>query len=331
MPIRIQRFIALFSFLLFLGKLWAYYLTHSVTVLTDALESTINVIMGVISLYSVSLSARPRDTNHPYGHGKVEYISSAIEGTLISIAGVIIIYEAILHLLMPKELQKLDLGLIIIVVAGSLNYLVGRFAAAQGKKHHSIVLESGGRHLMSDAYSSFAIIIGLGLLLLTHDKWAWLDSAVAMCFACIIIITGYKILRRSISGIMDEVDIVLLKSVISLLQKNRVPQWVDLHNMRVLQYGTLLHIDAHMTLPWYYKVSDADSEIHALEGLIKSNFDQQVELFIHIDGCMPYQCKLCAVPECPVRKEAFKQQLEWSLENVWVDSKHGKELGTDVS
>ena len=123
---------------------------------------------------------------------------------------------------------------------------------------------------------------------------------------------------------MDEMDIPLLKQVISLLQEQRHMQWIDLHNLRVIQYGSLMHIDAHMTLPRFYSVTEADLEIHRLEGLIRNHFKNQAELFIHIDGCMPYQCRLCAMKECPVRHEPYKEQLEWTIDNVWADSKHGK-------
>jgi divalent metal cation (Fe/Co/Zn/Cd) transporter len=127
---------------------------------------------------------------------------------------------------------------------------------------------------------------------------------------------------------MDEMDMKLLKDVICLLQEKREPQWVDLHNLRVIQYGTLLHVDAHMTLPWYNTVADADKEIHVLEKLIKSHYGDQVELFIHIDGCKPYQCKLCALEGCPERKGPFKERLVWDMGNIWTDSKHGK-VNTD--
>ncbi len=324
MPVRVQRYIALLSVVLFLAKMYAWYLTHSVTVLTDALESIVNMIAGFVGLFSIILAARPRDTNHPYGHGKAEFLSSAVEGTLIIIAGVVIVYEAISHLITPPQLEKLDTGILIVAAAGGVNFLAGKYAEKKGKKSNSLVLMSAGKHLQTDAYSTIAIIIGLLLLFLTHNRWLWLDSAVALCFAVIIMITGYKVLRRSISGIMDEMDMVLLKEVIDLLQDKRQPQWVDLHNLRVIQYGNLMHVDAHMTLPWYYTVADADREIHALESLIKSHFKNQVELFIHIDGCRPYQCKLCALEGCPERKEDFHGQLHWTIDNVWVDSKHGK-------
>lgn len=322
MPVRIQRYIAILSVILFLGKLWAWYLTHSVSILTDALESTVNVIAGFIGLYSITLAAKPRDVNHPYGHGKAEFVSSAVEGALIFIAGLIIIYESVNQLITPRPLHQLDIGMYIAGAAGIINFIFGWYAVKEGRKHRSVVVESAGKHLRSDAYSTFAIIIGLALLYVTG--WRWLDSVVAMIFAVIIIVTGYRVLRRSLAGIMDEADEALLKEMIKVLQQYRKPQWIDLHNLRVIQYGDVLHVDAHMTLPWYYQVVDAEREIHALEDLIKEHFGNKIEVFVHIDACAPYSCKLCALSECTVRQEAFKQQIIWTSENVWADSKHGK-------
>jgi cation diffusion facilitator family transporter len=324
MPIRLQRYIAFISVFLFLCKLWAWHLTHSVTILTDALESTANVIAGFIGLYSVILAAKPRDLNHPYGHGKAEFVSAAVEGSLISIAGLLIIWEATQQLLHPKTLHKLDVGIYLVIITGIINCFVGLYAIRIGKQHRSVTVESAGRHLMSDAYSTFAIVIGLILLYFT--KWMWLDSVVAMVFAVFIIYTGYKVIRRSLAGIMDEADEKLLKGVIDLLQQIRQPQWIDLHNLRVVQYGDVLHVDAHMTLPWYYQVRDAEREIHDVEDRIRAHFGSKVEVFIHIDACMSYSCKLCALEECPVRQEVYRGQLQWTLENVWSDSKHGKEV-----
>lgn len=323
MPIRLQRNIAILSVILFIGKLWAWYLTHSVTVLTDALESTVNVIAGFIGLYSIILAAKPRDFDHPYGHSKAEFVSSAVEGSLIFIAGLMIVYEAIDQLLQPKPLHQLDMGIYITGATGILNFLVGTYAVKVGKKQRSLIVESAGKHLRVDAYSTFAIVIGLALIIIT--KLQWLDSAVALVFSVIIMVTGYKLVRRSMSGIMDEADEKLLQDVISFLQQNRKADWVDLHNLRVMQYGDMLHIDAHMTLPWYYKVQEADAEIHVLERMIKQRFENKVEVFTHIDACQPYQCKLCSLQNCPERKAPFAQQHEWKLANVWYDSKHGKE------
>ena len=326
--IRVQRFVAILSVVLFLSKIAAFFLTYSVTVLTDALESIVNVAAGFLGLFSISLAAKPRDPNHPYGHGKAEFLSSAVEGTLITIAGVVIIYEAIEHLIVPHELQQLNVGLIIIVASGAVNYLAGRYARVQGEKNNSMVLVSAGNHLMTDAYSTIAVVVGLIALLLTHNKFLWLDSVVAMVFSFIIIRTGYKVIRRSVSGIMDEMDLDLMKKVVAVLEEHRQQHWIDLHNLRVIDYGSILHVDAHMTLPWYYQVVQADEEIHKVEQLIKDHFSsQEVEVFIHIDGCMPFQCKLCQIMVCKVRQEDFKGLQKWDEHNVWMDSRHGKTIG----
>jgi hypothetical protein len=112
--------------------------------------------------------------------------------------------------------------------------------------------------------------------------------------------------------------------MIGVLQQYRQPQWIDLHNLRVIQYGDVLHVDTHMTLPWYYRVKEAEQEIHALEDLIRSQFGDKIELFIHIDACMPYSCKLCALADCPVRQSGFTGQIPWDENNVWANEKHGK-------
>jgi cation diffusion facilitator family transporter len=329
MPIKVQRLIAILSVVLFLAKLTAWYLTHSVAILTDALESTVNVITGFIGLYSVSLAAKPRDFNHPYGHAKAEYISAAIEGSLIFIAGLVIIYEAIGQLLEPKPLHGLDYGIIITAIAGVVNFIAGKYAIRQGAKHKSATIEAAGKHMTVDAYSTFAIIVGLVLLLFTN--WQWLDSAVAMLFAVFILVTGYRVVRKSLAGIMDEADEKLLGEVISFLQTSRRPQWIDMHNMRVIQYGNMMHVDAHMTLPWYYRVADGEREIHLLEDIIADHFGNKIEIFVHIDACAPFSCKLCALADCPVRQERYKEQLAWTLDIVWADSKHGKASPTNVS
>ncbi|MEZ5015757.1 MAG: cation diffusion facilitator family transporter [Flavipsychrobacter sp.] len=324
MPIKIQRYIAFFSLILFFGKLWAWYLTHSVTILTDALESTVNVIAGFIGLYSIILAAKPRDLNHPYGHGKAESVSSAIEGALISIAGLVIIFEAISQLLEPQPIHQLDVGIYITGVTGVLNFFVGFYAERVGKKKKSLIVESAGKHLKTDAYSTFAIIIGLCLLLLTG--WQWLDSTVALIFAIVIIRTGYQLIRRSMVAIMDEADVAVLKEVIQVLEENRQDDWIDLHNMRVVEQGHKMHIDAHMTLPWYYQVKDAEAEIHQVEDLVKEHFQNKIDVFIHVDACAPYSCKLCALQDCKERQSPFVNKLAWTTENIWDNNKHGKEV-----
>lgn len=318
--LRVQKWVAGISVILLAVKFIAYYLTNSVSILTDALESIVNVAAGFIGLYSLYIAAKPRDKNHPYGHGKAEFLSAAIEGTLITSAGAIIIYKAIRSFISPSELQKLDYGIYLIATTAVINFVVGWITELKGKRSDSLALIASGKHLKSDSYSTFGIIAGLVLIYFTKLKW--IDPAVAILFGCIIIFTGYKILRKSIAGIMDEADIDLLKRIVDLLNRNRRENWVDLHNLRVIKYGSILHIDCHLTVPWFLNVNEAHVEVDALSSLVRKEFGESVELFVHVDGCLPFSCKVCIKQNCNERKHNFEKQIDWTLENVLENQKH---------
>src|SRR6478672_6529810 len=227
--LKVQKLVAGVSILLFLIKMLAWYLTNSVAILTDALESIVNIIAGLIGLYSLYVSAKPRDIDHPYGHGKVEFISAAIEGTLILVAGIFIIYEAINSLFHPQALKKLDWGIVLVAGAALVNYALGQYCVKVGKKNNSLALVASGKHLISDTYTTMGIVLGLIVLYFTEIHW--LDSAMAILFSMIIIYTGYKIVRSSVAGIMDEADMQLLKDLVITLNENRTVNWIDLHNL----------------------------------------------------------------------------------------------------
>lgn len=305
---------------LLLIKFAAYYITHSVAILTDALESIVNVAAGFIGLYSLYIAAKPRDTNHPYGHGKAEFLSSAVEGTLILSAGAIIIYKAIQHLIYPVLIGSIDMGMLLVGITAIINLAVGLVGVTFGKRNQSVALTASGRHLITDSYSTFGIIAGLLLILLTG--LVWIDSAVAILFGAFIIYTGYRIIRKSIAGIMDEADIELLSDMIRELNANRRENWVDLHNLRVIKYGSILHVDCHLTLPWYLNIKEAHFEIEALGALIRKKFGESLELFVHSDGCLYVQCPICIKSDCPVRHHPFAKRIEWTLENILIDKKH---------
>jgi cation diffusion facilitator family transporter len=316
----VQKWVAGISLVLLVIKFLAYYLTHSVAVLTDALESIVNVVAGFIGLYSLYIAAKPRDINHPYGHGKAEFLSAAVEGTLILSAGAIIIYKAITHLIYPVPISSIDKGIMLVGITAIINLGVGLIGVRYGKKNQSLALIASGRHLISDSYSTFGIIAGL--ILIFFVNLVWIDSAVAILFGIIIIYTGYKILRRSIAGIMDEADIELLTRMIKILNESRKENWVDLHNLRVIKYGSVLHVDCHLTVPWYLNVQEAHAEIDSLGKLIKKEFGELLELFVHSDGCLYVQCPICIKSDCPVRHHVFEKRIEWTLENILRDKKH---------
>lgn len=315
-----QKIVTVVGVLLFIIKVVAWWLTNSVAILTDALESVINVVSGFIGLYSLYLSSLPRDRNHPYGHGKVEFISASVEGGLIIMAGLIIIFEAIQNLLHPSAVGKLDYGILLVAFTAVINYILGWYAIKKGKTNKSLALVASGKHLQSDTYSTIGIIIGLILLYFTG--YAWLDGAVALLFACIIIVTGYKIVRGAISGIMDETDEQLLNEVVDYLQETRRVNWIDLHNMRIIKYGSVLHFDCHMTVPWYFNIIEAHLEVDELQNDIESKFGTEIEIFVHVDDCKPFSCTLCSKFDCTERKEAFKKQIVWTVENVSKNKRH---------
>ncbi len=315
-----QRTIALLSIGLFLVKIAAWYLTNSVAILTDALESIVNVVAGLVGLYSLYISAKPKDLDHPYGHGKVEFISAAIEGTLITVAGVFIIHEAINNLQTPHEVKKLDYGIALVAITAIINYLAGGVCIKTGKKNNSLALIASGKHLKADTYTTIGIVLGLILMLVTNIYW--IDSAVAILFAVIILITGYKIVRSSIAGIMDEVDIELLQKMVALLNEHRGENWVDLHNLRIIKYGALLHLDCHLTVPWYFNVHEAHKEIDDLSGLVRKHFGDSVELFVHSDGCLDFSCSICDKRNCAERKRPFEKKIEWAIDNMVLNNKH---------
>ncbi len=315
-----QKIIAITGVLLFIVKLVAWYITHSVAILTDALESTVNVTSAFIGLYSLYVSAKPKDTSHPYGHGKVEFISAAIEGTMISGAGVLIIVEAVKNIGNPHPIAKLDYGIILISLTAIVNYVIGEIAVRKGRKNSSLALVASGKHLQSDTYSTIGIIVGLILLLVT--KLAWLDSAVALLFALLIVYTGFKIIRDSLKGIMDEADEELLKKMVETLQEKRGENWIDLHNTRIIKYGSTLHIDCHLTVPWYLNVHEAHNEIDTLTRMVRENFGNAIELSVHTDGCLDYSCEICSKKDCPERQMDFRRSIQWTVKNISDDQKH---------
>lgn len=316
----IQKIVVAVAVLLFAVKITAYFITKSVSILTDALESVANVGAGFIGLFSLYIAAQPKDQNHPYGHGKAEFLSAGVEGSLIIIAGLAIIYKSLYGFLYPPQLQKLDYGMLLIASTAIVNYLVGTISIYRGKRNNSLALIASGRHLQTDTYSTLGIIAGLILIYFTDILW--LDSAIALFFALVIIVTGYRIIRSSIAGIMDEADLELLEKMVDVLDKHRQENWVDLHNLRVIKYGGQLHVDCHLTVPWYLNVHEAHAEIDKLAVLIKTEFGNSIELFVHSDGCLYFQCNICSKHDCHVRQKPFEKKVPWSTMNLLKDAKH---------
>lgn len=284
------------------------------------MESIVNIIAAFMGLYSLYVASKPRDQDHPYGHGKVEFITSGIEGSLIMFAGIVILIESGNSLLNKNIPQKLDWGMVIVAATAIVNYLMGYISLKKGIRENSLVLQSSGKHLQSDTITTGGVVISLIIVHLT--KLYWLDAVVACIFGGYIIFVGYKIVRKSLGGIMDEADIKMISSLANFLNENRENEWIDLHNMKIQQFGSRLHIDAHLTLPWYYELRTAHQDMENLIKLIVKNTDRNIEFNIHMDDCKPFSCEICQMADCPVRQKPFVGKVEWNSITISQPDKH---------
>ncbi|ALD19975.1 cation diffusion facilitator family transporter [Hymenobacter sp. DG25A] len=301
-------------------KFYAYFLTRSQAVLTDALESIINVATSGFALYSIYLASLPKDENHPYGHGKIEYLSIGFEGALILSAGFYIFHSAIQSLMHPHTLARPDWGMALLSFTAVVNLGVGFLLIRAGKKHHSVALIGDGQHLYLDSVSTLVSVVALLLVVLTDN--VLFDSIAALILGVIIVVNGYRMVRRSVSGLMDESDVTTVEQVISELSAHRQPAWIDVHNLRVLRYGSNLHIDCHFTLPYYFSLEETHTELHNIEQVVRSRFDVEVEMFVHPDPCTFAACSHCRMPDCPVRQHAFDREIPWVISNVVKNERH---------
>lgn len=318
--LRALRIVIFTGIIIMVIKFIAYFITHSNAILTDALESVINIVAGCFAFYSIKFASRPKDLSHPYGHGKIEFISAGFEGGLILIAGLTIVVKSIINLFHPIEVESLDSGVLLAGAAGLINFILGKYLIKIGEKNKSITLVADGKHLLSDTYSSIGLVVGLVIILVT--KIMWLDSILAILFGLTIIVTGYGLFRKSLAGLMDEADENILKDVLKVLNEHRKVNWIDIHNLRVQQYGSSFHIDCHLTLPWYNDLQSSHDELKKMEDIIFSKFDERVELFIHPDPCISISCGICQISDCKVRQNPFEKKMEWTLDNVLKNEKH---------
>ncbi len=318
--LRVQKWITGLSVVLFFAKFAAYYYTNSLAILSDALESIVNVLAGIIGLYSLYVAAKPSDEDHPYGHGKAEFVSAAAEGGLIVAAGMLIVYETVANFIHQKPITYIDTGIYLVTLTAVINYAAGFICIRVGKKNKSLALQASGKHLQTDTWSTLAVVIGLVIISLTNILW--IDKIIALIMSVFITWSGYQIIRKSLAGIMDEQDMELLQRMVRLLNSHRRVTWIDLHNLRVIKYGRQLHIDCHLTVPWYFNVNQAHFEVESLIRLIRDNIDDDIEFFVHTDGCLPFSCSLCEHLSCTVRQKSFEHTVEWTLDNLLTNKKH---------
>jgi cation diffusion facilitator family transporter len=296
--------------LLLLGlKFWTYWLTHSSAVLSDALESIINVVASLFAALSVWMAAKPPDPDHPYGHGKIEYFSAGFEGALIIAAAVGIFYSGLKHLLKPHPLSQLDTGLIILCAATGINWILGLYLVRVGRKTDSLALIADGKHVLTDVYSSVAVLAGLLLVLLTGCLR--FDGAIACLVGINIIVTGVKLVHQSYTRLMDASDLELLEQIAQLLARHRHLDWVDIHQLRAWRAGAMIHIDLHLVLPADLTLDKAHREARILENLLIDEFKGKASVLVHMDPCQPDECPVCQLQGCDQRGANQDRAADW--------------------
>lgn len=318
--LKIQYSLTGLTILVFFLKVATFFITHSLSVLSDTLESVVNIVATIVGSYSMFIAAKPRDKDHPYGHGKAEFVSSAFQGSLIIGVGCLIIYESIDSFIHPVTLHNLGNGFWLLILIAFVNIATALFVMHIGKKNNSNALITSGKLFLIDFFTTISVAIGILILIITNIQKV--DSIIAVLLGAWVVYDGYKILRASLAGIMDEADMELLENAISEINSNRNDNWIDLHNLRVIKYGSLLHIDCHLTMPWYLNVHEAHVVMDQFTDLVKKKFGDSVEFFIHIDGCMSFSCAICAIQSCEKRQHSFQKKLDWTMENVLSNQKH---------
>ena len=312
--IEFQKIVAIVGVSLMAIKFLAYFTTGSVSILTDAMESIVNVVAAFVGLYALYVSARPADKDYPFGHGKIETVSSSVEGTLITIAGVLIIYESIQKLLHPGELTSLDIGLVLIAFTAIVNLAVGRSAIRRGRKNRSPALEASGKHLCSDTVSSLGIIVGLIVLYaaqaLGYDA-RWLDAVIAMFFGAIIIRTGLKVIRECLRDFMDGKDKELISELAETLNEQRHYHWIDVYGLRAIKYGTRNFVNLRAVLPRTMSLERSTVELNEVEDAFRKKYGDAVEVSITPIPCQEFNCRYCKY-ECEQRSAEFQKELDWT-------------------
>jgi len=301
-------------------KMYAWKQTGSNSVMAVALESTVNIIAGAFGLYSLWLALQPRDQNHPYGYGKIEFVAAGLEGGLIILSAVVVGYKAVDGFFHQQVLTQLDVGILLVGATGMFHAVFGYSLVLQGRVQNSPVLTSSGRHLMSDAYTSLGLVVGLLVVWLT-GFW-YIDNIVALLMALLIGRMGLHTLKSSVGGILDEADRSVLIPLIAHIDELRQPDWIDLHNLRAIRYGDALHIDCHLTLPWFYDQRESHAVVKRFEDAARGFQEAQMELFVHTDPCEPFSCVLCSMGHCAARRSAQTETVRWTLDNVLPNNKH---------
>ncbi|HXJ77464.1 MAG TPA: cation diffusion facilitator family transporter [Candidatus Methylomirabilis sp.] len=296
------------------AKYKAYLLTGSTAILSDALESIVNVVAAIFALGGLIFAGRPADRNHPYGHGKIEFFSAAFEGGLIAFAAVVIIYQVVQTMIRGVAIHRLESGLLIVLAAGLVNLALGQYLLRAGRKHASLTLVADGQHVLSDFYTSAGVVVGLLLVQVTGRSW--LDPLVAAVVALNLMWTGVRLVRHAAGGLLDEEDPALLSHLLDVLRGHVGQGVIRVHHLRAIRAGRFHHVDAHLVVPEFWSVEQAHELAENLAAQVIKEVGVEGELSFHTDPCHRVYCEMCDLDDCPIRRQPFRDRGHLTLEEA---------------
>jgi len=307
--------LSLFIGALLMGvKFYLYRVTRSSAILSDALESIINVVASGFALTSILIASKPPDESHPYGHGKIEYFSAGFEGALIVLAAVGIFITGVPRIFHPGDLLHLQGSLLILFGVSLVNLALGIGLVHTGRRMSSLTLLADGKHILTDVYTSGGVLLGLWLAKATG--WYRLDGIIACLVGVNILFSGWSLVRQSFTGLMDASDPVLLKRIADLIADHRRDPWIDIHQLRAWRSGNFVHVDFHLILPNDFSLEESHREAKIIEKIIVNRFDGRASVLIHTDPCEDADCPVCRREICGQRGTDRTDEASWSVASL---------------
>lgn len=267
--------------IMFCMKVYAFYMTQSAAILSDAAESVVHVFAVAFAAYSLWLSTKPADQTHLYGHDRISFFSAGFEGAMIVMAAIYIIYESVMKWIRGLYLENIEAGTAFIVIATVVNGLLGWYLVRKGKKNNSIILIANGKHVLTDSWTSLGVIVGLVLTMITG--WLPFDPIVAILVAGNILWSGGKLMRQSIGGLMDEADPEVHDKITAILEKETSKYSIVYHDVRHRNAGNKLHIEFHLLFHKELTIYEAHEKATLIEQVIAKSFPVVTEITTHLE------------------------------------------------
>lgn len=300
------RLSLIISFFVLALKFVAYFQTSSAAILSDAIETIVNVVTAVVAVVVLKYALAPADEEHPYGHGKLEYFSAAFEGGIILFAALAIVFESIRSLILGNEIQNLNTGLFYILMASLINAAVGLYIRSIGIKQNSEALKASGAHLLADVKTTAGIIVGLLLYKLTGLKW--IDPLIGVLVGFWLAYESVQIIKNNVGGLLDQTDLTSVGHLAEKIEKHLTPEIIDIHNLRIIRSGSFHHIDAHLVVPQFLEIHLVHELIHQFEKQVVLDYKFDGEFAFHTDPCYQKFCSVCEISNCPLRISEFKSR-----------------------